>query len=40
MEIAQSAAKFTWFIINLESSSLNLKSSGSKQSYACSDFAA
>ncbi|MFC2527686.1 MAG: hypothetical protein ACFNVQ_01235 [Campylobacter sp.] len=40
MEIAQSAAEFIQFAINLQSPSLNLKFSGSKQSYACSDFAA
>lgn len=40
MEIAQSAAKFMRFAINLESPPLNLKFGGSKQSYACSDFAA
>ncbi|WP_298788686.1 hypothetical protein [uncultured Campylobacter sp.] len=40
MKIAQSAAKFTWFTIDLESPSLNLKFGGSKQSCAYSYFAA
>ncbi|WP_297959868.1 hypothetical protein [uncultured Campylobacter sp.] len=40
MEIAQSAAKFMWFAINLQNPSLNLKFSGSKQSCAYLDFAA
>lgn len=40
VKIAQSAAKFTWFAINLQSPSLNLKFGCSKQSCAYSDFAA